>query len=227
MASRNRIDVLLNLVADSPASVLQHLENEPSIASAQDSHGYSLLHAAASYGHIDLLRTLVERFEVSANITDEDSETPLFFAEKVEVAQALLDLGTELRHENGDGQTAEDKIEGEEEFPLVAAFLRQKASASNTSATTETNGVTQTGQLPHPPPLPNGVQVNISTMQEPEGDDPDPEFRRRIEELAAREDFQSEEGQRQLRELVTDAVTGLREDAGQDVRATTRRRVDD
>jgi hypothetical protein len=226
-SSRSKIDILLNLVPDSPASVLQHLENEPALASAQDSHGYSLLHAAASYAHIDLLRTLVEKFKVSPNIADEDSETPLFYTEKVEVAQALLDLGATLTHKNDDGQTAEEKIEGEGDFPLVAAFLRQKASGSSGTAIAEANGSSQTGQLSHPPPLPEGIQFNIGTMEEPEGDAPDPEFRRRIEELAAREDFQSEEGQRQLRELVTDAVTGLREDAGQGGRAATRRRTDD
>jgi ankyrin repeat protein len=228
-ASRSKIDILLNLVPDSPASVLQHLENEPPLASAQDSHGYSLLHAAASYGHVDLLRTLVDKFKVSANIADEDSETPLFYAEAVDVAQALLDLGADLTHKNDDGQTAEDKIEGEGDFPLVAAFLRQKVSGtSSVAAGAEVNRSPQAGQqLSHPPPLPDGIKVNIGTMQEPEGEGPDPEFRRRIEELAAREDFQSEEGQRQLRELVTDAVTGLREDASQDGRAATRRRVDD
>ena len=41
------------------------------------------------------------------------------------------------------------------------------------------------------------------------GGEPDPEFRRRIEELASRDDFQGDEGQRELRSLVSDAVSGL------------------
>jgi hypothetical protein len=228
MAGRSKIDVLLNLVPDSPDKVLQHLESEPTLASAQDGHGYSLLHAAASYSQLDLLQALVQKFEASPNISDEDSETPLFYAETVEVAQALLELGADVTHKNADGQTAEDKIYGDEEFPLVAAFLRQKAAALK--GETALDGAVSEGtaqQLGHPPPLPAGVKVNIGTMQEPEGEAPDPEFRRRIEELAAREDFQSEEGQRELRELVTEAVTGLREDAAQDGRATSRRRVED
>jgi len=36
----------------------------------------------------------------------------------------------------------------------------------------------------------------------------DTEFRQRIEELASREDFQGEGGQRQLRELITEALRG-------------------
>lgn len=228
MSARSRIDILLNLVPDNPSAVLQHLENEPTLASAQDSHGYSLLHAAASYSHGDLLRTLVQQYEASANISDEDNETPLFYAENVDIAGLLLELGADLSHKNSDGQTAEDKIDGDEEFPLVAAFLRQKAAAL--AGQPATNGVVSNGtteQLMHPPPVPEGIQVSIGTMQEPEGEAPDPEFRRRIEELAAREDFQSEEGQRELRNLVTEAVSGLREDATDDGRATTRRRVEE
>jgi len=48
-----------------------------------------------------------------------------------------------------------------------------------------------------------------------EGDAPDPEFRRRIEELAARDDFQTELGQRELKNLVTEAVGGLAADNGE------------
>lgn len=40
---------------------------------------------------------------------------------------------------------------------------------------------------------------------------PGPEFRRRIEESAARDDFQAKDGQRQLRELITDALIRPRE----------------
>jgi hypothetical protein len=38
----------------------------------------------------------------------------------------------------------------------------------------------------------------------------DPEFRRRIEELAAREDFDTAEGQARLRRLVEDTLAGER-----------------
>jgi len=49
----------------------------------------------------------------------------------------------------------------------------------------------------------------------------DESFRRRIEELASREDFSAEEGQRELRELVQDAMR----DVGTEGREV-RRRVD-
>ena len=51
------------------------------------------------------------------------------------------------------------------------------------------------------------------------------DFVARIEELAARDDFHSEEGQRELRSLVEDAMRGVPGDASGQGRAQ-RRRVD-
>jgi hypothetical protein len=60
-------------------------------------------------------------------------------------------------------------------------------------------------------------------MEEDAAGAPDPEIRRRIEELAARENYDSEEVQRELRELVQEVVTGIgAENGGRSVR----RRVD-
>jgi hypothetical protein len=56
------------------------------------------------------------------------------------------------------------------------------------------------------------MQVNIGTMSEQEVNasemEVDPEFKRRIDELAAREDFNSAATQEQLRALVMDAISG-------------------
>ncbi|KAF2401276.1 hypothetical protein EJ06DRAFT_384704 [Trichodelitschia bisporula] len=205
---RGKIDVLLNLVPDAPSSVLEHLASDPALATAQDAHGYSLLHAAASYGHEDLVRTLVNTYAVPVDIVDEDRETPLFAVETVDMARALLALGADTEWRNAEGLTAEEKIEGEGEWPLVAAFLRSRREERDGEA-------------------PEGVKVDVRTVEEQsmgEGE-VDPEFRRRIEELAAREDFQSEDGQRQLRELITDAVMGLRSE-GADADREVRRRVE-
>ncbi|GAB7363868.1 hypothetical protein MBLNU230_g4432t1 [Neophaeotheca triangularis] len=232
------IDQLLNLVPDSPGQVLAHLEQSPELASQQDRHGYSLLHAATSYGQLDLARKLVQTYNVDPNIRDEDDETCLFNAEQVDFAKELLKLGVALNATNSDGQTAAEKLDDEDEQPLVAAYLREagsepaEAAASTIAQTGGANasqaaasGTVPSGDvLQHPPAMPNGVQVNLGTMQQDEaGEEPDPEFRRRIEELAARQDFEGEEGQRELRELIADAVTGLGSD-GQG--AATRRRVE-
>jgi len=239
--SRSQIDVLLNLVPDNPSAVVTYLSQNPSLAAEKDAHGYTLLHAASSYSHPDLIRTLIKDHNVNPNTVDEDNETPLFVAENEEVARLLLELGADVWWKNEDGLTAEEKIDADGEFPLVATFLRShvgemQARSSEraafehhaihgnqvTAAVPETNG-----EMPPPPPLPNNVKVNIGTMAEPDGEPLDPEFKRRIEELAARDDFQTEEGQRELRTLVKDAVAGLRESAVTNDGREIRRRVEE
>ncbi|RKK52502.1 hypothetical protein BFJ69_g9292 [Fusarium oxysporum] len=61
--------------------------------------------------------------------------------------------------------------------------------------------------IPHPP---EGMKVTVGTMDETTDipEEIDPEFRRRIEELAQRDDFNTPQGQAELRKLVEDAVLG-------------------
>lgn len=199
---------------DPDSRLLPLLRSNPELASQQDAHGYSLLHAAASYGHVDLLRALVNEFHVDVNLRDEDNETCLFVAEDLDVARCLVDelkVDTSLR--NDDEQTAREKFEAEGEYPDIANYLSQGSAAASELA-----------QSSHPPPLPPNVRLNFGNeiVEEdlPE-EQADPEFRRRIEELAARENFHSEEGQRELRDLIADAVR----DVGQEERDSQRRRM--
>ena len=205
---------IFTLAADNSPQLLPILRSNPSLASAQDPHGYSLVHAAASYNHLDLLRTLVHEFQADPNIRDEDGETALFVVESVESAQCLLEeLGADLTVKNDEGMTAEEKIRAEGDYPTIADFLRESRVIG-----APTVGDTQSVENGSPPPpLPPNVKVHLGTMEDSqvtgEGTEPDPDFRRRIEELAARDDFKGEEGQKQLRNLITDAVRGAgRED---------------
>lgn len=206
------------LAADSPNLLLELLRSEPQLAAQQDDHGYSLLHAAASYNHLDLLRSLVNEFNVPVDLRDEDNETALFVVETVEAARILveeLSLDTSLRGD--EGTTAREKIESEGDFPEVAAYLRGKeqANGQGVNGTTPEAGAVVNGQVNGDggelPPVPQGLEVAFGTMSEAEvggGGAPDPEFRRRIEELAAREDFHTEAGQAELRRLVEEAIAG-------------------
>lgn len=235
MAQNVTIDRLLNLVPDSPDTVLTHLSTHPHLASAQDSHGYSLLHAAVSYNHPSLLRELVQTYSANINLRDEDGETPLFASESVAIARVVVEeLGADVSIFNVDQQTCARKMQEEGEYPDLVAYLDSKdpshTANGGVNGTSETpaatmNGVHIEGVHP-PPPLPAGVNINLGTMAEGEvGDAPDPEFRRRIEELAARGDFEGEAGQAELRRLVEDAVFGMRSEEGGE-RDTQRRRVE-
>ena len=197
------------LAASTPepdSRLLPLLRSNPSLASAQDAHGYSLLHAAASYKHTGLLRTLVSEFKVDVNLLDEDHETCLFVAESVETARCLVEeLHIDTGIKNDDDLTAVDKIESEADYPEVAAYLRGQSSGAITNG----SHIADARSASHPPPLPPNVTIDVNTTpQQEDVGEPDPEFRRRIEELAAKENFNTEEGQQELRALITDAVRG-------------------
>jgi hypothetical protein len=216
------IDLLLNLIDTRPQAILSSLAQHPQLAAARDAHGYSLVHAAASYGQLGVLRDLVQKYSADVNILDEDGETPLFAAEKVDVAKCLVEeLGADTTLRNEEGKIAEEKIAEEEgEAHEVFQYLKSLRTGDEPAST----GAVETADVHPPPPLPDGVNVEMGTMAEDEaGDAPDPEIRRRIEELAARPDYESEEVQSQLRELVTEVLSGM---GGEDGRSNVRRRVD-
>ncbi|APA14735.1 hypothetical protein SS1G_06744 [Sclerotinia sclerotiorum 1980 UF-70] len=201
------------LAADNSPDLLPLLRSNPALASAQDEHGYSLMHAAASYNHLDLLRALVTEFNVNVDLKDEDGDTALFVTETLDCAKLLVEelhANYKIRSAE-DGCNARERIEAEGDFPEVAVYLRIKEleeegglSESNRAAapTVTSNG--------HPPPVPEGISVDIGTMnpEEDVGEVIDPEFKRRIDELAARDDFQTPAGQEELRKLITEAITG-------------------
>lgn len=216
------IDLLLNLIDTRPASILTTLSQHPQLASASDAHGYSLVHAAVSYGQLQVLRDLVLKYNVDVNMRDEDGDSPLFTAENVEVARCLVEeLRADWGIRNAEGKTAEEKIaEDEGEAHEVCQYLRGLRVGGEAASA----GVVESEGVHLLPPLPAGVKINVGTMEEEAaGEAPDPDIRRRIEELAARDDFQTEEGQRQLRDLVSEVVSGM--GAEQAVRSV-RRRVD-
>jgi hypothetical protein len=215
------IDLLLNLIDTRPQAILTSLSQHPQLASARDAHGYSLVHAAASYNQLSVLRDLVQKYSADVNILDEDGETPLFAAEKAEVARCLVEeLGADTTIRNDEGKTAEEKI-GEEEGQAHEVY--QYLNSLRAGGEAASAGAVETEGVHPPPPLPDGVKIEMGTMAEDAaGDAPDPEIRRRIEELAARPDYESDEVQRQLRELVQDVVSGM---GGEDGRSV-RRRVD-
>lgn len=200
------------LAADSPDACIALLRENPSLASGQDEHGYSLIHAAASYNHLDLLRTLVGEFKAPVDLKDEDGETALFVVETVAAARVLVEeLKLDTTIVNDEGQTAREKIEAEEDYPEVAEYLRGLEGETGSSSTV--NGTTNGTTPADLPPAPEGLSVQIGTMNEAEdAGEPDPEFRRRIEELASREDFETVQGQAALRQLVEDAILGPRQE---------------
>jgi uncharacterized protein len=202
------------LAAENSPKLLPLLRSNTSLASRQDEHGYSLLHAAASYSHIELLRSLVNEFHVNINLKDEDGETCLFVTESVPIARCLIEeLRIDVEVRNDEGMTATEKIAEEGDFPEVWAYL-QSVSGGPTNGNFAPRDAVR-GSSTRPIPLPANVTVDIGAIADQpligEAQEPDPEFKRRIEELAAKDNFHGEEGQRELRDLITDAVRDVGE----------------
>lgn len=90
---------------------LERLQQEPDTHSqtgtspnALDENSYSPLHAAASWGHADILRYLVDRGG-HINLTDSDNETPLYVVENVAIAKLVVELGGDPNWTNEEGLT--------------------------------------------------------------------------------------------------------------------------
>ena len=77
---------------------------------AADENGYTLLHAAASYNQLDILRFLLlgsSNTQVNVNAVDNDGDSALHYSTKVDAAKLLIDIGKiNPSITNSDGKTA-------------------------------------------------------------------------------------------------------------------------
>lgn len=79
------------------------------------------IHAAASYNHIPLLRSLVRTHGGNANVTDLDGDTPLFVVETVETARCLVEeLGADVNWRNESGLTVS---RSSAPFPILGTVI--------------------------------------------------------------------------------------------------------
>ncbi|KAI0001495.1 ankyrin [Russula compacta] len=97
--------------------LIEHQSISPNVP---DSFTYTPMHAAASYGHLDILTYLISRGG-NVNVTDEDGDTPLFTVENVETARFLVENGADSTWRNHEGLTAAASFE--QDFPQVTAYL--------------------------------------------------------------------------------------------------------
>ncbi|KAK3834533.1 MAG: ankyrin repeat-containing domain protein [Linnemannia gamsii] len=110
--------------SDGDLAAVKVFINEKGISiNAQDEFGYSALHAAASYGHKELITYLLEN-GADVNIQDPEGDSPLFVCETVDIAEMLVKGGADAKHVNENEMTAAENAE-EEEWLEVAHYLRE------------------------------------------------------------------------------------------------------
>ncbi|KAG5363506.1 Ankyrin repeat-containing protein [Yarrowia sp. B02] len=103
--------------------VKNFIENDGLSPNAKDENGYTPVHAAASYGHMDLLRYLIDQGG-DINVADEDGDTALHTVEELDVAKRLVDeFKADFRAKNAEGQTPFEKLQEEDEFPELIHYL--------------------------------------------------------------------------------------------------------
>ena len=92
--------------------------------SDQDDSGYSALHAAASWGRLQVAQALLQR-GARVDLVDDDGDTPLHFCETVELARLLIEAGADPAVQNGDGKTAAETAL-EEGYDELVEFYAQR-----------------------------------------------------------------------------------------------------
>ncbi|KAJ7637719.1 hypothetical protein DFH06DRAFT_1219054 [Mycena polygramma] len=95
---------------------------------APDEFTYTPMHAAASYGQLQVLEYLISRGG-DVNVEDGDDDTPIYTVENVETARFLVDHGAVLDRHNSEGVSPIDHLR--EEFSEVANFLQSVASPAS------------------------------------------------------------------------------------------------
>lgn len=173
------------------STVADYLASGAFSADSRDPNGYTPLHAAASYGHRELLQLLVQKGG-DINIQDNEGDTPLHHTEDLETATLMVEqLGANPKLKNAEGQTPADFIEEEDEFPELARYLRSLSHD-------EASDPSLLASLPVPGTV-DGHQIRY-TMEEDQGE-MDEERRKKLEAIV-----NLENPEEALRELVTAAV---------------------
>ncbi|KAJ7284935.1 ankyrin repeat-containing domain protein [Mycena rebaudengoi] len=95
---------------------------------APDPFTYTPMHAAASYGHLQVLEYLISQGG-DVNVQDGDGDTPIYTVENVETARFLVDHGATLDRRNAEGISPIDHLR--EDFGQVANYLQTIAAPSS------------------------------------------------------------------------------------------------
>jgi uncharacterized protein len=171
-------------------TVKEYISSGKCTANDKDPNGYTPIHAAASYGHLELLDYLMSQGG-NINITDEEGDTPLHVVEDASVAKVIVEqYNGNVRIQNNDGQTALERLEEEDEFPEAIEYLRGIAGLGDDESRDNSTPLR---------PLPENSSLRYTYEEQAESIDP--EQRRRLEQIV-----HSENPEEELRQLVREAL---------------------
>ncbi|KAG6906703.1 hypothetical protein DXG01_012527 [Tephrocybe rancida] len=177
-----------NASSHTPYALVTSIISSPSAQhpNAPDEHTYTPMHAAASYGQIDILTYLLSRGG-DVNITDGDGDTPLYTAETLETARFLVEHGARIDHRNHEGISPITHLS--EDFPALSTYLQSLLPSSpTTTSTTSPEPPSQHAQNAHAEALTTTLLSNVADIMaraEAEGRDPDEELRAAVSRTVA------------------------------------------
>ena len=194
--------------ADNQRQIVEHyITSGEFTPNSKDPNGYTPIHAAASYGHINLLQYLIDNGG-DINIQDNEGDTPLHHVEDVKSAKYLIEnLHADYKVKNNDGLTAQQYIEEDDDFPEVAEYLKTLAHDKPSVNEEDVKANDFVESLPQPGTI-DGHEIRYTLENEAtqEGDEqlsPEEleERRKKIQAI-----LESENPEEALRDLVRNAV---------------------
>ncbi|KAJ7170625.1 ankyrin repeat-containing domain protein [Mycena crocata] len=157
---------------------VRHLVEQESLSpNAPDAFTYTPMHAAASYGQLQILEYLISRGG-DVNVQDGDGDTPIYTVENVETARFLVTHGATLDRQNSEGVSPIDHLR--EEFSEVANYLQSVASPASASAIEIVQQPSQREQDAATEQLTTALMSSVEDIMqraEAEGRDPEEELR--------------------------------------------------
>lgn len=170
---------------------------------AADAFTYTPLHAAASYGHLEILRYLLSHSSAppdAVNTTDSDGDTALFVCESVDAARCLVEeYSADAAHKNNEGLTPAQQA-SENDAEDVASYLRSVTGETATDLDGEDeddDGV---------PATISSAESGLNAEQEEHLEAATDQLMARVEEIMTRCEREGLDPEDELRELVSESV---------------------
>jgi hypothetical protein len=102
--------------------VQKYIQDDPRMATSGDENGYTAIHAAAAYGHQQLIQILLEA-GADLHARDSDGDTPLHHCDDPATAAFLVSLGASPTISNNEGKTP-PQVHLEDEEEAMVAYWR-------------------------------------------------------------------------------------------------------
>ncbi|KAI0064784.1 hypothetical protein BV25DRAFT_1777501, partial [Artomyces pyxidatus] len=143
---------------------------------APDPFTYTPMHAAASYGQLEVLDYLISKGG-DVDVPDGDGDTPLYTVENTDTARYLVEHGATVARRNREGVSPAEHLA--EDFPEVARYLESLGGAAPAAPLQPSQYEQNAASEQLTAALMANVQ-EIMARAEAEGRDPEEELRQAV-----------------------------------------------